>query len=156
MPDLIFHSNGRREAAEKQAVRFQYPPSALQHGGKVIIIAREVEYGATNDHIGEMVREGHSFQRLRPEVVWRQRWGETARGLHGPWVRVDAEDLVSRGKKVVKISTETAARIEDLHAGHDAAAQDLIEQVDIDLAELLSKGRQSAISGRCGKRRRLS
>jgi hypothetical protein len=32
----------------------------------------------------------------------------------------------------------------------------LIEQINVDLAELLSKSRQSAISGRCEKRLRPS
>jgi hypothetical protein len=122
----------------------------------VIVIAREVEHGAAENHVGEMVREGHMFQRLRAKVVWRQGCGETARGCDGLRVRIRAEDFVSRGEKVMKVSAETAARIEDSHAGRNAATQELIEQVDIDVAELLSKCRQAAISGRCGKRRRLS
>jgi hypothetical protein len=159
-PDLVFHSNRGCKTAEHEAARFQDPPSAAQHSVKLIVITREVKYSAADNHVGKMIREGHMFQGLSPKVVCgdsrRDGSGKSARGRDGLRVRIDAKNLVPRSEEVMHIATETAARIEDFHAGHDAAAQELIEQVDIDLAELLSKGRQSAISGRYGKRRRPS
>jgi len=140
MPDLVFHSDRRSEAAEKEAVRLQYPPSPAQHGVEAIVIAREVKYCTAENYVGEMVRKGHSFQGFHAEIVHgegrRQGRGENARGRDGLRLCVHAKDFISRGEKVMKISTETAARIEDFHARRNAAAQELIEQVDIDLAEL--------------------
>ena len=45
----------------------------------------------------------------------------------------------------MKVAAETTARIEDAHPGRNPAAQQLIEQVNVDLAELLSKGRQNRL-----------
>ena len=50
-----------------------------------------------------------------------------------------AEDLVAFPKKIHQVAPGAAARIHNPHAGSDAAAEQLIEQVDVDRAELLGK-----------------
>jgi hypothetical protein len=154
--NLVFHSDRGRETAEEQPVRLQDAPGSAQHGIKVIVVTCEVEDGAADHYVGKMIREGHMFERLYSKIVRRQRSGEAARGRNRLRIQIDAETFIPRGEKVVKVSPEPAARIEDFHAGPDTAAKELIEQIDIDLAELFSKGGQCAISGRCGKRRRPS
>ena len=98
---------------------------------------------AAEDHVGEMIRKGHPFERLRPEVIrgqsGGQQSGKPASGLDGFGVRVHAEDLIAVSKKVSKVSAGTAARVEDFHARGDAPAKKLIEQIDIDRTELFQK-----------------
>jgi hypothetical protein len=53
---------------------------------------------------------------------------------------IGAEDLVAFAEEVDEIAPGAAARVEDSHAGHDVVAKDLIEEVDVDLAELLLEG----------------
>ena len=50
--------------------------------------------------------------------------------------RVDAEDVVAVPEEVDEIAPAAAAGIDDTHAGRDSSTQELIEEVDVDLAEL--------------------
>lgn len=104
----------------------------------MIVVARKVEDGAGDNYVSEMIRERSMFKQFYSKIVRRQGPGETAHSRDRLVIHVHAEAFVPRANKVVKISTEPAARIEDYHAGCNAAAQELIKQVDIDLAELLS------------------
>jgi hypothetical protein len=54
-------------------------------------------------------------------------------------IRVDAEQFVSRLKEIDEVAALAAPRIEDAHTRTDPATQQLIEQVDVDVAELRSK-----------------
>jgi hypothetical protein len=51
-------------------------------------------------------------------------------------IKVDGEYDTSLAQQVHQVSSVTASGIEHTHSGLDVAAQDLIEDVDIDLAEL--------------------
>jgi hypothetical protein len=53
---------------------------------------------------------------------------------------IGAEDLVAFAEEVDEIAPRAASGVEDSHAGHDVVAKDLIEEVDVDLAELLLEG----------------
>jgi hypothetical protein len=53
---------------------------------------------------------------------------------------IGAEDLVPFAEEIDEIAAGAASGVEDSHAGHDVAAKDLIEEVDVDLAELLLEG----------------
>jgi hypothetical protein len=53
---------------------------------------------------------------------------------------IGAEDLVAFAEEVDEIPPRAAAGVEDSHAGHDVVAENLIEEVDVDLAELLLEG----------------
>src|SRR5258708_34774838 len=132
----VLHANGGGEAAEEEATGFQDSPDVAQHSGEVLVVAREVEHGTAEHDVGEGVREGHRFDGLDAEVVWRngrdQRCGEGADALDGSRVFIDAEDLVSLAQKVDEVATEATADIEDAHAGRYAAALELIEEVDVD------------------------
>ncbi len=140
---LVLHANGGGEAAEEEAAGFQDSPDVAEHGCEVLVVAREVEHGTAEHDVGEGVREGHRFDGLDAEVVWRngrgQRCGEGADALDGSRVFIDAEDLVSLAQKVDEVATEATAGIEDAHAGRYAAALELIEEVDVDGAELFLK-----------------
>src|ERR1019366_8472497 len=64
---------------------------------------------------------------------------QAARVLDRARVGVHAENLVSLLEQINQVAAETASGVEDAHARRDAPAQDLVEQVNIDLAELLLK-----------------
>ena len=57
--------------------------------------------------------------------------------LDGGGVLVGGEDLVAFAEEVDEIATGAAAGVEDTHAGVDVAAEELVEEVDVDVAELL-------------------
>jgi hypothetical protein len=52
-------------------------------------------------------------------------------------VLVDGEDLVSLAQKIDEVAAGATACIEDAHAGCDVFTEELIEDVDVDGAELL-------------------
>jgi hypothetical protein len=51
------------------------------------------------------------------------------------FVRINSENLRAFAQQVNQISTVSAACVDNAHAGRDVAAQDLIENVNVDLAE---------------------
>jgi hypothetical protein len=53
---------------------------------------------------------------------------------------IDCEDLAAGAEEMNEVAAVAASGVEDGHAGFDVAAQDLIEEVNVDLAELLLKG----------------
>ena len=53
-----------------------------------------------------------------------------------PWIGVDAGDVVAVPEEVDEIAAAAAARVDDAHAGCDPSTKELIEEIDIDLAEL--------------------
>lgn len=67
---------------------------------------------------------------------WRQRCGEAAYLFDGVWIGVRGKDFVPLLQKINQVAAGTAARIEDAHAARDAAPQELVKEVDVDLAEL--------------------
>ena len=56
--------------------------------------------------------------------------------VHGCGILVDGEDLAAFAEQVDEVAAVAASGIDNGHAGLDVAAQDLIEDVDVDLAEL--------------------
>lgn len=139
----MFHSNGRGEAAEEETAWFQDAPSALQHGAKVIVIFGEVEYGVAYDYVGKSVWEGGLFKFFGAKAFGgerrREECGQMTHLFDGVWIGVRGEDLVAFLKEIDQISAGSAACIEDAHSRRDAAAEELIEEVDVNLAELMLK-----------------
>src|SRR5436190_19645704 len=70
-------------------------------------------------------------------------WSETRREppdtLDRDRIRVDGEHLVARSEQEDEIAARSASRVEHAHAGRDAPAQQLIEHVDVDIAEQFSQ-----------------
>jgi hypothetical protein len=52
-------------------------------------------------------------------------------------VRVHSEDFERMSEEIYEIAACTAAGVEDAHTRRDPAPEELVEQVDIDVAELL-------------------
>ena len=91
----------------------------------------------------ERCREGHALERLDPEIVRgqrrRQRRGEGPDFADGVGIGVGAVDLVALTQQVDEVAAHSAAGVDDAVAGRDAPAQDLVEQIDVDRAELCGK-----------------
>ena len=86
-----------------------------------------------------MVGKGARLDRLRAEV----RLGEPRReAAHERAYAPDCSGIGIHGAQVIallqeedEVASAAATRVEDSHPWRDAAAQDLVEQVDVDLAE---------------------
>ena len=96
------------------------------------------------------VRERERFQILGTEVLPRkprgQRRGHSPYFVDRPNIGICAEYLVALPQHPHQIPAGTAACIEDAHTGLDLAAQYLIEEVNINGAELLLKTRHGSPS----------
>lgn len=109
----------------------------------MLIVTGKVEYGATHHNVGEGVLKGHGFDRFQTKVLCREIWcdgcGEVTCCIKRPWIRIHAKHFKTLPQQVNQVAAGPASGIEDPHPGRDAAAQELIEPVDIDLAELVLK-----------------
>ena len=107
------------------------------------VIRGEMQNGAADDEIGKGIRKGHPFDGFVTEVACRNVPRKAPNRRYGAGIGIDAKDLVAILKKVSQISAGAAAGVEDSRAGRNAAAEELIEEVDVDLAELFGeqKGR---------------
>jgi len=141
---LVGHADGGGEAAEEEAAGPENAPEVVEHGVEVSVVAGEVEDGAADDEVEGIGWVGDGLDGFDAEVAGREVRGEgsgESAGLgDGVGILVGGEDLVAFAEEVDEIASGTAAGIEDTHAGHDVAAQDLVEEVDVDLAELLLEG----------------
>src|SRR5581483_2933335 len=117
-----------------------HAPGAAKHGVEVLVIAREMQNGATDHHVGERIRKRHCLDRFDAEVLRGTGCREAPHGRYRLRLRIRREDLVSFPEKVHEIAPEPAPRFEHAAPGGNAATQQLIEKVDIDLAELVLKG----------------
>jgi hypothetical protein len=141
----VRHADGRGESAEEQAAGFQDSPKVLQHRVEVVIVAGEVENCAAEDDVERCVGEGQVLDGFDAKVFcgegWGERCGESSGLLNGCWVLVDGGDITAFAEKVDEVATRAAAGIEDSHAGGNVAADELVEEVDVDGAELLLERR---------------
>jgi hypothetical protein len=65
---------------------------------------------------------------------------------HGVSIRIDARDVDARAQEIHEVAAPAAARVEHAVARGDAAAQELVKQINIDRAELSLE-----IHGRSGR-----
>jgi hypothetical protein len=109
----------------------------------MIRVAREVEHGAIDDDVREGIWKRHRFHGLHSKIIdgkrRRQGSGQSARVLNQIRISVHAEHLVPISQKVNEVPPGTASDVQDSHPGPDSAAQELVEKIDVDLAELLMK-----------------
>ncbi len=141
---LVGHADGGGEPAEEKATGLQDAPEVVQHGVEVCVVAGEVEDGAADDEIEGSVGVGDGLDGFDAEVfrgeMGSEGGGESA-GLRDCFgILIGGEDLVAFAEQVDEIAAGAASGVEDSHAGHDVAAKDLVEEVDVDLAELLVEG----------------
>jgi hypothetical protein len=99
-----------------------------------------MENRVTDDHICKLVREGYLFDAADLKILRRQpgakRYRELANVVNSRGIRVHREDLAAVAKQVNEIPAISAPGVEYAHALVDISAEDLIEYINIDLAEL--------------------
>jgi hypothetical protein len=106
------------------------------------LVAREVEHRATEDRVEALGREGDLRQignlEARRREVRRELSGQALDLAHRLRVLIHPEDLVAVAEKVDQVPAAATARIQKAHARLEAALHHLVEQVDVDRAELLA------------------
>lgn len=105
----------------------------------MFVIPREMQNGAADDNVGKRVRERHLFDVFNAEIFPRQRRDRLR-------VLIDAENFIAFINKINEIAPIAAAGVENAHPGSDASAQELVEQINIDGAELLLQIQSELIS----------
>jgi hypothetical protein len=141
---LVGHADGGGEPAEEQAVGFEDAPEIFEHRVEVRVVSCEVEDGAAEDEVEGIVGVGDGLDRFNAKVFCGEmgREGSDERtGLRNRFrILIGAEDLVAFAEEIDEVAAGAASGVEDSHAGHDVAAKKLVEEVDVDLAELLLEG----------------
>src|ERR1035438_10148014 len=109
----------------------------------MLVVAGEVEDGVAQHHVGEVIGKRYRFDPGETKVIrgkrWREVGGQLAHVLDGLRVGVHAKYFVSLPEKIDQVAAASESRIEDAHSRRDAAAQDLVEEINVDLPELLWK-----------------
>ena len=106
-------------------------------------IAREMQDGTRHDDVGVRVWKRRPLDRLDAEV---ERGSGDERRRHRAdlgdrgRIAVIAADVVALAEQIDKIAPAAATGIKDAHAASDASSQQLIENVDVDVAELVLQG----------------
>lgn len=112
----------------------------MEHNVEVLVVAGEVEDGVAKDCVEGGGGKGEGLDGFDAEVTGREVWSEGADICDGDRVLVCGEDFVAFVEEVDEIAASSAAGVEDPHAGGDVAAEELVEEVDVDLTELLLEG----------------
>lgn len=154
------HANAGTQTAEEHSAGFDHAPEFFEHSQKVLIVARKVQYGGAEHHIGKTLREGHLFDPSDLKIFAGQSRAKRSRKLTYVLNRggffVDSEDVASAAQQVDQVATITASGIEHDHSGRNVAAQNLIEEVDVDLTELFLKIQRNLFSDAQGNQRFLN
>src|SRR5579862_9706079 len=100
-----------------------------------------MEDGVADDDIGEGIVERHVFYVFNTKIrPWKRRSEDPREGadaIDGLRVRVYRVNFVACPEEIDKVSTGAASGIQDSHSGGYASFQQLVEKIDVDLAELL-------------------
>jgi hypothetical protein len=107
----------------------------------VRVVAGELADGAADDEVKGVVGIADGLDGFDAEVFRGKVGGESgdeSAGLRdGLGTLIGGEDLVTFAEEIDEIATGAAAGVQNSYAWHDVAAKELVEEVDVDLAELL-------------------
>jgi hypothetical protein len=135
-----FKADRGGQPAEEHPAGREEAPRAGQHRVELGVVAREVQDGAAEDDGGPGVRQRRAFDRLDAEVRGRklggEMAGEQAHFLDRVRIGIDRVDVESGAKHVDQVPSRSAAGLDDPIAPRDPAPEELIEDVDVDRAEL--------------------
>ena len=124
-----------------QAAGREHAPHLLHHPAEVIAILREMQHGAAHHglHAPRVLRQ--MVETANREVVRRQRRRMERRQLpdarDGRCLSIDAVAFETVPQEVHEVAAVAAPCVEHPAAPIKASARDLVEQVDVDLAEHL-------------------
>ncbi len=126
----MLDSDGGGEAAEEDSAGAKLVKDAGEHGFEMGFVVGEMEDGARDDEIERSIGEGHGLDGFAAEF-FRGKAGDPL------GILIDGADVVALADEVTDVAAFAAAGVEDFHAGLDAAAEQLIDEVDVGVAELL-------------------
>ena len=148
----------RRQKNNPPGLRTRHVPCS--YGLEVRVVAGKMEDGVADDHIRAGILERHLFDGFNSKIRVRERGrelaGERPDALDGVLVRVRGINLVPFPQEVDQVSTGSASRVQYSHSGCDAAFQQLVEKIDVDLAELFLERRHFNNASRAALRRQAN
>ena len=108
---------------------------------ELLIVAREMKHGIADDNISANA-SGNGIRSIAPN--WKLLSGspgprdfeQIADVLNAVGISIQCEDVASLAQQMHEIAAVAASGIEHAHTRRNISAQNLIEDVDIDLAEL--------------------
>ena len=105
------------------------------------LVTREVQHRIADHGIGKAICKRHVLDRSDREVrrrkPGRKLVGQGAHMLDCLGVGIDPEHLGTGTQQPHQIASVATARVDDPHAPVQVSAQNLVEHVNVDLAELL-------------------
>jgi hypothetical protein len=109
----------------------------------MLLISSEVKHGTRDYGICKAIWKRHPVNSANLEVFCRQsganRSGQAPHMLHSFGVHVEREHLAAFTKKIDEISSIATSGIENAHARCEVPAQNLVEDIDVNLSKLLLK-----------------
>ena len=133
-------SDGRGEPREEQPVGREHAPHLLEHAAEMRGIGREMQDGAADHGVHAVVFPRKVVELGHLEILRRQPRrkgrGECSNARDGGAFPIDAEAGEAVAEKVDQIASIARAGVHHSGAAVEAALQNLIEEVDVDLAEL--------------------
>ena len=111
-----------------------------------------MENRVADHYVGKVARKRHFFDGAHLEIVGRQpgskRCSELTNVINPRGIRVHCKYFAAFAKQVHQVSAVAASGVEHAHSLRDISAQDLIEDVNIDLAELVLNCQRNAFTFR--------
>jgi hypothetical protein len=100
-----------------------------------------VKHSVAENYLREAIGKRHLLDRSHLEVFRGQsgleRCGQLADVLHAFGILVECKYFTACAQQIDEVATITASGVQHTHAWRNVPAQNLIEYVDIDLAELV-------------------
>jgi hypothetical protein len=107
-------------------------------------VTRKMKHCIADHHIRKSIRERHLFDEADVEILPGQPGhegrGELADMVDTGGIRVHGEDFATLAKQMHQVASIPASGVDHAHSGCDVATQNLIEHINIDLAELFLDG----------------
>jgi hypothetical protein len=107
----------------------------------MLLISSEVKYRATDHNVGKGIWEGNSLNGSNLKVVCREsgseRSGELSYMLNAIAIQIECKDLATFTQEVYQVAPVPTASIKNAHSRRDVPAQNLIENIDVNVSKLL-------------------
>jgi hypothetical protein len=127
-------------AYKENAARFQHPEKFLNHGKKVLFVFCKMQDGTGDHGIKLAVEERHLFHIANNEILFRyipvDRSGNMSQHLYSLLIAIDTENCKAISHEPDEIATFVAAGIEYLRMWLKEPLEDMVEQIDVNVAKL--------------------
>ena len=150
--ELTLEADARCQSREQQPTWCKQPPELVEHGSEITFIAGEVQHGAADDRVDGGIGPRERIKRPAVRVVGGNRHvqgrGEPANPVDRHRVGVGDTDVEPVLEEERQVPSATAAGIEHAPPAVESAAQQLVEEIDVDLSERRSEVGRHAVTHR--------